>query len=323
MPEAPSQAKLRIRSLAKINLDLRVLHKRSDGFHELRTIFQTISLADTIGIEYRRGRTRLELNSNLNIPGNLVLQAADNFMKAVRATGILRFDLLKRIPLGGGLGGGSSNAAAVLLALPVLLKKRVPFEKLLELASELGSDVPFFLTGGTAVGIGRGAEIYPLPDNLMRVPDAPTRPGLLVSSGIHSSTAAAYQALNREASPEVSADRINEFQAVGWDQDPRWTNDFETVVFRQHPQLESIKGKLLKLGAWRAMMTGSGSALFGLFPSRELRDRAADRFQKEFSNYQVSPFAMVTRGRYQALWRRQLEASPGNRTWPPHDRYAR
>ena len=316
MPEAPSQARLRVRSLAKINLDLRVLHKRQDGFHELRTIFQTISLADTIGIEYRRGRTRMELNSNLNIPGNLILQAADSLMKTARATGSLRFDLLKRIPLGGGLGGGSSNAAAVLLALPVLLKKRIPFEKLLELAAGLGSDVPFFLTGGTAVGIGRGAEVYPLPD-------APARPGLLVTTGVHSSTAAAYTALHRKALPEVSADKINEFQAVGCDTDPKWTNDFETVVFRQHPQLESIKGKLLKLGAWRAMMTGSGSALFGLFPSRELRDRAANWFQKEFSNYQVSPFAMVTRSRYQALWRRQLEVAPENRIWPPHDRYAR
>jgi 4-diphosphocytidyl-2-C-methyl-D-erythritol kinase len=315
MPEAPTQGKLRVRSLAKINLDLRVLHKRADGFHELRTIFQTISLADTIGIEYQRGRTRIELNSNLNIPDNLILRAADSVMKAARATGWLRFDLLKRIPMGGGLGGGSSNAAAVLLALPALLGKHVSFEKLLELAAELGSDVPFFLTGGTAVGIGRGAEVYPLPD-------APARPGLLIAPGIHSSTAGAYEALHRKALPEMPADRINKFQAVACDPDPGWINDFEPVVFRQHPQLKSIKGKLLKLSAWRAMMTGSGSALFGLFPSRELRDRAAEWFRKEFSSYQVYPFAMVTRGRYQTLWRRQLEVSPGNQTWPPQDRYA-
>ncbi len=150
--------RVRIRSLAKINLDLRVLRKRPDGFHELRTIFQTISLADTIRIEYQRGRTRIELNSNVNIPDNLILRAADSVMKAARAKGRLRFDLTKRIPLGGGLGGGSSNAASVLLALPALLGKRVPLEKLMELAAELGSDVPFFLAGGTAVGIGRGAE---------------------------------------------------------------------------------------------------------------------------------------------------------------------
>jgi 4-diphosphocytidyl-2-C-methyl-D-erythritol kinase len=316
MREAPTQASVRIRSLAKINLDLRVLNKRPDGFHELRTIFQTISLADTIAIEYQSGRTKIELKSNLNIPSNLILRATDSFMKAVRATGRLRFDLRKRIPLGGGLGGGSSNAASVLLALPVLLGKQVPLEKLLELAAELGSDVPFFLTGGTAVGIGRGTELYPLPD-------APSRPGLLIIPGIHSSTAAAYEALHRKVLPEVPTDMINRFQAVAQDMETQWSNDFEAVVFRQHPQLKSIKGKLLKLGAWRAMMTGSGSALFGLFPSRELRDRAAGRFRKDFSSYQVHPFAMVTRGRYQALWRRQLELSPGNRIWPPHDRYAR
>jgi len=315
--------RVRVRSLAKINLDLRVLRKRSDGFHELRTIFQTISLADTIEMDYQRGRTRIELNSNLNIPGNLIVSAADSLMKAVRATGYLRFDLLKRIPLGGGLGGGSSNAAAVLLALPKLLGKLVPFEKLLELGAELGSDVPFFLTGGTAVGIGRGTEVYPLPD-------APRCPGLLVTSGIHSSTAAAYQALNREELDEVPSSILNNFQQVaGADRsvDPgrssAWINDFETVVFREHPQLKSIKGKLLKLGARRAMMTGSGSTLFGLFPGRESRDRAAERFRKEFSSYQVHPFAMVTRSRYQSLWRRQLEVSPGNRTWPPQDRYAK
>jgi 4-diphosphocytidyl-2-C-methyl-D-erythritol kinase len=312
--------RVRVRSLAKINLDLRVLQKRPDGFHELRTIFQTISLADTIGIEYQRGRTKIELKSNLNIPGNLILKAADSVMKSMRATGSLRFNLTKRIPLGGGLGGGSSNAAAVLLALPALLGKSVGFEKLLELAAELGSDVPFFLLGGTAAGLGRGTELFPLPD-------APSRPGLLIAPGIHSSTPAAYAALHRKVLPEVPTDMINKFQAVAWNISSRTeaagTNDFETVVFRQHPQLESIKGKLLKLGAWRAMMTGSGSALFGLFPSRELRDRAAEWFRKEFSSYQVHPFAMVSRSRYQALWRRQLEVSPGNRTWPPQDRYAR
>jgi 4-diphosphocytidyl-2-C-methyl-D-erythritol kinase len=315
--------KLRLRSLAKINLDLRVLHKRPDGFHELRSLFQTISLADTIEVEYQRGRTKIELKSNLNIPGNLILRAADTVMKAARATGRLRFNLTKRIPLGGGLGGGSSNAAAVLLALPALLKKTVPLEKLMELAAELGSDVPFFLIGGTAVGLGRGTELYPLPD-------APPSPGLLIAPGIHSSTAEAYAALHRKVLQEVPPDMINKFQAVAWStgdagapQDPGWTNDFEMVVFNRHPQLKSIKGKLLKLGARRAMMTGSGSALFGLFANRELRDRAAGSFRKEFPGNQVYPFTMVSRGRYRALWWRQLGVSSGKKTWPPQDRYAR
>jgi 4-diphosphocytidyl-2-C-methyl-D-erythritol kinase len=315
--------RVRLRSLAKINLDLRVLGKRSDGFHELRTIFQTISLADTLHVELQRGRTKFDLKSNLDIPGNIVLKAADILMKATRSTGRLSITLTKRIPLGGGLGGGSSNAAAILLALPVLLGKRVPLEKLTELGAELGSDVPFFLTGGTALGIGRGAEVYPLPH-------APVHPGLLIAPGIHSSTAEAYRALQRKDLVEIPLSNVNSFQSFVFGlQEPATSpqppaiNDFETVVFHQHPQLKSIKGKLLKLGAWRAMMTGSGSALFGLFPSSESRDRAAEWFRKEFNNYQVHPFAMVNRSRYQALWRRQLDVSPGNRTWPPQDRYAR
>src|SRR5581483_6199063 len=109
---------LRLRSLAKINLDLRVLHKRRDGFHELRTVFQTISLADTIEMEHRRGRGKLELTSNVDIPGNLILKAADLVFRACKATCHLRVRLTKRIPMGGGLGGGSSNAATILLALP-------------------------------------------------------------------------------------------------------------------------------------------------------------------------------------------------------------
>ena len=149
-------AHVRLRSFAKINLDLRVLNKRPDGYHDLRTIFQTISLADTLDIEYQPGRSRIDIKSNLNILDNLVVCAADSVLKATRSTGRLGFVLQKRIPLGGGLGGGSSNAAAVLLALPLLLRKPLPIEKLMELAAGLGSDVPFFLLGGTAVGLGRG-----------------------------------------------------------------------------------------------------------------------------------------------------------------------
>jgi 4-diphosphocytidyl-2-C-methyl-D-erythritol kinase len=313
---------VRLRSLAKINLDLRVLHKRPDGFHELRTIFQTISLADTIEIDCSPGRTKIELDSEIEIPDNLILRAADLVFSATRAKGQLRIRLTKRLPMGSGLGGGSSNAAAILLALPALLKRPLPLEKLLELAAELGSDVPFFLIGGAAVGLGRGTELYPLPD-------VPASPGLLITPEIHSSTAAAYAALGREVLPEPPAGILRDFQAFtvrtcSPTPDPQSpaVNDFETVVFRQHPQLQSIKGKLLKLGARRAMMTGSGSAMFGLFPDREVRDRAAELFRREFQGNQVYPFSMVSRGRYRGMWWRQLGVCSKSKTWPPQDRYA-
>jgi len=308
---------VRLRSLAKLNLDLRVLHTRPDGFHELRTIFQTISLADTIEIQYRRGPTKIDIKSNVSISGNLIETAADVILQSTGATGQIRFNLVKRIPMGGGLGGGSSNAASVLLALPFLLGKRLSLETLMELAARLGSDVPFFLLGGTAIGLGRGTELYPLPD-------LPDWPALVIAPGIHSSTAEAYQALERKPADETSVRAINNFQSAAWlGSGAEWVNDFEPVVFHQYPQLESIKGKLLKLKDWRAMMTGSGSALFGLFPSRESRDRAARSFRKEYANSQVYPVTLVSRARYRAHWRRQLAASPESKIWPPQDRYAR
>jgi 4-diphosphocytidyl-2-C-methyl-D-erythritol kinase len=312
-------ARLRIRSLAKVNLDLRVLNKRPDGYHELRTIFQTISLADTLDVQYQPGRTQIDIKSNLNIADNLIARAADSVMKATRRTGRLGFVLQKRIPLGGGLGGGSSNAAAVLLTLPLLLGKPLPIEKLMELAAGLGSDVSFFLLGGTAVGLGRGTELYPLPD-------AASRPALLVAPGIHVSTKEAYSQLGRELRSDSPAPAIDNFQSAAWriaDSSPEeGVNDFERVVFRLHPQLKSIKGKLLKLGARPALMSGSGSSLFGIFPSRQLRDRAAESCKKEFTESKVYSVTMVSRSRYRALWRRQLAAPMDSKVWPPQDRYA-
>src|ERR1700681_280490 len=130
---------VRLRSLAKINLDLRVLHKGADGFHELRTVFQTISLADTIEIEYQKSRrTELTLDDSAEIPDNLILRAAQSVLHAMRIAASVGFRLVKKIPMGGGLGGGSSNAAAVLLALPVLAGRTLPFEKLRDLAAQLG-----------------------------------------------------------------------------------------------------------------------------------------------------------------------------------------
>ncbi len=312
-------ASVRVRSLAKINLDLRVLDQRPDGFHDLRTIFQTVSLGDAIEIEYRSGRTKIVLNSNFNIPDNLIVKTADSVLAATGATGRIGFVLKKRIPLGGGLGGGSSNAAAVLLALPVLLRKRLRIEKLMELAASLGSDVPFFLLGGTAVGLGRGTELYPLPD-------FPSLPALLITPGVHVSTAEAYQALDRKLTTGVPAAVVREFQSIAWSIADAGVvvNDFESVVFRRHPQLKSIKGKLLKLGARPALMSGSGSTIFGIFHTRELRDRAAGWFRREFAGEQVHPVTLVSRSRYRALWRRQLAVPVDSKLWPwqPQDRYA-
>jgi 4-diphosphocytidyl-2-C-methyl-D-erythritol kinase len=319
----------KLRSLAKLNLDLRILHKRADGFHELRTVFQTISLADTIEIEYEPARrTALEIDDQLNIPDNLVLRAARAALDAMKTRARVRFRLEKHIPMGAGLGGGSSNAAAVLLALPVLAGRRIPFDRLLGLGAELGSDVPFFLSGGTAVAVDRGTEIYGLPDVM-------EEPVLVIAPGIHVATGAAYQALGRGLTSPSLSRKINSFQlfvrTLGEMRSAKAAsalsaNDFEPVVFGQYPQLKKIAGKLRK-AAEGTRMTGSGSAMFAIFGSKAERDLVQEVLQGEqvFRECRVMPARLVSSRGYRRLWRRQLaeHVVPSDSIWPPRSRYER
>ncbi len=149
--------KARVKAFAKVNLTLEILGRRPDGFHDLRTVFQTISLHDAIDVEFTPGRrSDVDLDSNLQIANNLIVRAARAVLDETNAKGRVGFVLRKRIPMGGGLGGGSADAAAVLLALPVLTGRPIDWVRLVEIGSTLGSDVPFFLLGGTALGLGRG-----------------------------------------------------------------------------------------------------------------------------------------------------------------------
>jgi 4-diphosphocytidyl-2-C-methyl-D-erythritol kinase len=316
-PNGPA-IRVRVPSFAKLNLDLRVGNKRADGYHELRTIFQTISLKDDLAIEFERSRkTEILLDSSLAIPDNLVVRAAAVLLDHLRLTARVRFTLDKRIPMGAGLGGGSSNAAAVLIALPALAGNPVSATELARLGAQLGSDVPFFLCGGTAVGLGRGTELYPLAN-------LPPLPALIVSSGIHVSTAEAYRALNREGAPVADfphlanvtnaltslaeSHMLGEFQAVVWELSASrlrhlpLKNDFESVVFHRHPELRRLVSKLRRLGATSAQMTGSGSAVFGIFETLAEAIAASSSFRES----EASVAAFLPRRRYQVLWRRAL-----------------
>jgi 4-diphosphocytidyl-2-C-methyl-D-erythritol kinase len=325
--------RVRLRSLAKINLDLRVLNQRADGFHELRTVFQTISLADTIEIEYEPARrTALEIEDQLAIPDNLVLGAARAVMGAMKVSARIGFHLKKAIPMGGGLGGGSSNAAAVLLALPVLAGRRIAPETLTATASQLGSDVPFFLTGGTALATGRGTEIQGLPD-------IATEPVLVIWPGLHVATGLAYQALDERSAGSLTSTvlsrKINGFQRFVQTLDETRSasaasalsaNDFEQVVFGQYPQLKSLLGKVRKT-AEAARMTGSGSALFGIYGSAAERDLARNVLERDrvFRECRMMPARLVSGRSYQRLWRKQLAGhlGPNDSIWPPQSRYER
>ncbi|MGO9230927.1 MAG: 4-(cytidine 5'-diphospho)-2-C-methyl-D-erythritol kinase [Bryobacteraceae bacterium] len=305
----------RLRALAKINLELRVIGERPDGYHELRTIFQTISLADSIELAFTPARrTKIELADDLHIADNLVTRAARAAMDAMRLTGHIEMRLTKRIPMGAGLGGGSSDAAAVLLALPALAGRSLPMDRLSRLGEQLGSDVPFFLLGGAAVGIGRGTELFPLPDGK-------PLPGVLVSPGIHISTAEAYRLLNSRLTSESQQNKMVTFQSRVWDGGVSRAacNDFETVVLERHGSIGAIKKRMLRAGASMALMTGSGSVVFGLFSGSAQASEVFRGFRKE----KAFRFSLVGRARYRAMWWRTLEGHIGAKVWPPQDRKER
>ena len=310
----------RVRALAKINLSLKVLGKRPDGYHELRTIFQTISLGDKLEVSFEPGRrNRFDLESGVEIQDNLVLRAARAVMRAARVKGRVGFRLTKRIPMGGGMGGGSSDAAAVLLALPVLAGIDVSFERLAELAAKLGSDVSFFLLGGTALGLGRGEELHPLPE-------PPAWRGLAVFPGIEVPTADAYRALNRKLTSRLEPYRMNAFQALSRRFGEGLTaeswaalaeNDFEPYAADRFPQIAAARHNLLRLGAQPVMMSGSGSSLFGIFKNRSMQQEA----RLSFRDVATATFSLVSRARYRRMWWRSLQGHLRGETWPPRSRY--
>jgi 4-diphosphocytidyl-2-C-methyl-D-erythritol kinase len=300
---------------AKLNLSLRVLSKRPDNFHELRTVFQTISLADELKISYTTARqTSIEIADNA-IPDNLVERAARRCLDEMRVTAKVEFTLKKRIPMGAGLGGGSSDAAAVLLALPVLAGKAIPLERLAEIGASLGSDVPFFLYGGTALGLGKGEELYPLPDSKPRY-------GVLIAPDVHVSTPEAYRDLSAtlgDPDPKRASFQSGFWQSPGFEA----VNDFEAPVFHRHPRLAAIKKSLIQKGADVALMTGSGSSIFAFFNTKETVRRVVQSVGEE----RIYPIRLLSGRSYRREWLRRLQTHiKGNlndNIWPPRSRYAR
>ncbi len=294
---------VRIPAFAKINLRLDILGKRDDGFHELRTIFQAISLHDELRLRASRGQKvtlRIEGNQPLSAEPakkNLAYRAVDALRRELKIPGGVEIELKKTIPAGRGLGGGSSDAAAALLGYLRLTKKKLPPARLLQIAASLGADVPFFLHGGRALGVNKGDEIYPLPD-------IPKLHILIVSpKEIHVPTPDAYCWLkSRPLTLTKSAvtHKLFEFCALCWSaQGSGLSNDFERPVFRRHPRLDRIKRELLQRGAAEASLAGSGSAVFGVFPSPAMARRAAVGFPHD----QTFVCETISRARYARLMR--------------------
>jgi 4-diphosphocytidyl-2-C-methyl-D-erythritol kinase len=258
--------RLVVRAHAKVNLDLRVLGTRPDGYHELRTVFQTIELHDTLTCVERQGPFAL----SCRVPGvplddsNLVWRAAAALWRALGRQGEpadAAVTIDKTIPIQAGLGGGSADAAAALLGM-ARLWGGAPMTLLREVAAGLGADVAFFLSGGTALGLGRGEEIYPLVD-------LPQHWVVIVQPPFGVSTAEAYGWYDEDRAAGLRESRELQVLPVPWpSRAAQMINDLELPVVRRHPEITTIKAALRERGAVAAAMSGSGSAVFGLFRAR-------------------------------------------------------
>ncbi len=289
---------LLVRSFAKINLALAVLSRRVDGYHEIRTVFQTIDLHDEIEI-HPSPDLKLECIGLPDVPAesNLVWKAARELVRAVSPGSGARVVLRKTIPPGAGLGGGSSNAAATLLGLTKFWETCIPGKDLRTIASRLGSDVPFFLHGGTALGAGRGEEIYPLPE---------IRPSslLVLYPGVHVSTAEAYQSLSLALTSQDATLRIQRF----CDRLPGSSgcltgifNDFETSILPAYPAISEAKAFLKGRGAVASLLSGSGSSVFGFFLDEESTLAASRDVKRE--TWRAFPAKTLSRAEYlRQLW---------------------
>jgi 4-diphosphocytidyl-2-C-methyl-D-erythritol kinase len=336
-----------IRSFGKINLGLRIGAARSDGFHELLTVYQTIGLHDVIQVSVGRG-SGIEIQcADPRVPkdeSNTCYRMVESVMQSLGAKGRVVIDIEKRLPVQGGLGGASANAVATLLGLERALKKRLPALEKLRIAAEVGSDLPLFLVGGAVLGVGRGEQVYPLedlpgmacvvvtPEVGVSTPKAFAEWDRRIAQNLGSATNAGVAALGRtprlrsgqalEAAVPTqteptkltmtgASDRMVELGRgfSAWLSDsysgaPRQRrivkprrgraenpllelvragikNDFERVVFPEYPEVSEGKSALERAGAKYASLSGSGSALYGLFASKEAARAAEARLRKQ------------------------------------------
>jgi 4-diphosphocytidyl-2-C-methyl-D-erythritol kinase len=356
-----------VRSFAKINLGLRIGALRPDGFHELRTVYQTIGLHDIVRVKVERG-TGIEIRcEDPRVPkdeSNTCYRIIERAMEALKCRGRVIIKIEKRLPVQGGLGGASGNAVAALLALERALKKELPGAERLRIAAEVGSDLPLFLVGGTVLGVGRGEEVYPLPDLpavacLMALPEvAVSTPKAFAEWDARFPQGLKPESLNRPSgtaeavpsrsnpvelrstrtgedarpytniaklTPSAASDRMLEFSRMvsawlsaqpkrkslsgvpargrGRAETPLLDlvrtgieNDFEQVVFPQYPELREVKRVVERGGAFYASLSGSGSAIYGLFTTRKKAEQVASRLGETGVQAQVT--TTLTRRQY-------------------------
>ncbi len=296
-----------VRSFAKINLGLYIGPLRNNGFHELRTVYQTIALYDTLKVAVASG-AGIEIRcKDQQVPAdesNTCWRVADRVLRTLKRRGKVTIQIEKKLPVQGGLGAASSNAIATMIALERELGEGLTPDQRLNIASAVGSDLPLFLVGGTVLGIGRGEEVFPLAE----LPEAPL---VVVTPATGVSTPKAFAEWDEMArkSPELTGPdgtaRIDGFSrsVFSWltgstagvptqggnrAETPLLDlvragieNDFERVVFPQYPELREVKRVLERRGAKYASLSGSGSTLFGVFESDESAEKAASSMSED------------------------------------------
>lgn len=278
-PSATPPARLVALAPAKLNFGLRIVRRRADGYHDILTRFQAVDLFDRLTVEPRARGWRLSCSDPTLTtgPDNLVLRAARALAAETGVGSGAAFHLEKHIPHGAGLGGGSSDAAAALLLLCRLWKVRPPRARLARLARSIGSDVPYFLVGGGAIGRGRGDRLTPLPSG-------PCRHVVIVHSRHRIAAKWAYLQYRRELTGPRTLHRMSQKMAHGRRSGNilnSLTNDLEPVVVAHYPDLRRNLDQLRVLGAVASAMTGSGSSVYGLFPDRSTAAAAARRLGRE------------------------------------------
>jgi 4-diphosphocytidyl-2-C-methyl-D-erythritol kinase len=322
-----------VRSFAKINIGLKIGRRRKDGFHELRTIYQTVALADEVKVEVGRGVGIEIACKDPRVPcdeSNTCYRMAERMLRTFKTRGKVRINIEKNLPVQGGLGAASSNAVATMRGLERALKRELPPAERLRLAAEVGSDVPLFLIGGTVLGIGRGEHVYPLED-------LPSLPCVIATPSVAVSTPAAFADWDRKIPASITSeltdsggsDKIELFShsVFEWLSGSNFSptgvpgrsgdraeallldlvrtgmgNDFESVVFPKYPAIREVKRALERSGAKYVSLSGSGSSVYGLFAEKQTAAKAA----RSLTDQDVPAVATttLTRERY---WKEMFE----------------
>jgi 4-diphosphocytidyl-2-C-methyl-D-erythritol kinase len=274
------------RAYAKINLGLRIVRRRDDGYHEIETVFHPVNLFDTIELEAGGNKILIESSDPQLSTGrsNLCWKAADALRREGKAARGVKIRIDKRIPVGAGLGGGSSDAALVLRELPNLWNLDIGNKRLHEIAASLGSDVPYFLRPGAALATGRGEVLdyfeLSLPYWIV-----------IIYPGIHIATRWAYEHVTPTEHP--TREDLKRLLAENLDRPTEWRNklknDFEELIFRTHETVRQTKDMLYNSGADFALMSGSGSAVFGLFRSEQSARAIVETARKKYQAFLTEP----------------------------------